>query len=81
MQTLHDRSSDLPVEIPATARSDLTPLALLSSKHWHAWPLLVLDAAEFLTRCRWCDWTSPGGSTPDAALAAFETHECQEQPA
>jgi hypothetical protein len=81
MQTLHDYSADLPVEIPATARSDLTALALLSSKHWHAWPLLVLDAGEFLTRCRWCEWTSPGVSTAGAALAAFEAHECQGQPA
>jgi hypothetical protein len=44
-------------------------------------PLLVLDAGEFLARCRWCDWSGPPASTPGEALVAFASHACQELPA
>jgi hypothetical protein len=44
-------------------------------------PLLVLDAGEFLARCRSCGWRSPRESTPGEALAVFVAHECEEQPA
>jgi hypothetical protein len=44
-------------------------------------PLLVLDAGEFLTRCRRCDWKCPHVSTAGAAWAAFEAHLCKERPA
>jgi hypothetical protein len=43
--------------------------------------LLVLDAEAFLTWCRWCDWKSTRESTLTAALAAFDTHVCEERPA
>jgi hypothetical protein len=56
------------------------PLALTMLERFGTDPLLVLDVGEFLTRCRLCDWTSTRESTPDAALAAFDTHVC-EQPA
>jgi hypothetical protein len=45
------------------------------------WPLLVLDAEAFLTWCRWCGWKSTRESTLAAALAAFDTHICEESPA
>jgi hypothetical protein len=51
------------------------------------WPLLVQSPGEvpgaplFLTRCRWCGWTSPRQATPDAAMAAFAAHACPERPA
>jgi len=44
-------------------------------------PLLVLDAGEFLARCRRCDWSSQGKATPGAALATFAAHACEERPA
>jgi hypothetical protein len=45
------------------------------------WPLLVLDAEAFLTWCRRCGWKSTRESTLAAALAAFDTHTCEEPPA
>jgi hypothetical protein len=79
MHILQDRSAGLPVEIAATARSGPTPLALLASAPSDVWPLLVLDAGAFLTRCRWCDWKSTRESAPAAAMAAFDTHICEER--
>jgi len=57
------------------------PFLVLACDQFVAWPLLVLDAGEFLTRCRWCDWTSPRQPTPGAALAAFDAHICKERSA
>jgi hypothetical protein len=81
MNTLQNRSAEWQVEPPATAGSGPTPLALLASAPSDAWPLLVLDAGTFFTRCRWCDWKSTRVSTPGAALAAFEAHMCRGCPA
>jgi hypothetical protein len=53
-------------------------LTLSASERLDMWPLLVLDAGAFLARCRWCGWASPRQSTLEAALAAFEAHDCQE---
>jgi hypothetical protein len=44
-------------------------------------PLLVLDADEFLARCRRCGWSTKPESTLGAALAAFTAHACEERPA
>jgi hypothetical protein len=54
--------------------------ALVSQVVWEQsseWPLLVLDASEFLAWCRSCAWKSPCVSTPDVALAAFAAHTCE----
>jgi hypothetical protein len=64
-----------PAEVPgATEQRDVWPLLVLD-------PGLIPNAGEFLTRCRWCGWTSPRQATPKAALAAFVAHSCQERPA
>jgi hypothetical protein len=57
-----------PLVAPVSASSDVGPL-------------LVLDAEAFLTWCRWCGWRSTRESALAAALAAFDTHICEEQPA
>ncbi len=81
MHTLQHRSADLLVERTATAGAGPTPLALLASTPSDVPPLLVLDAGEFLARCRRCDWSSQGKATPGAALATFAAHACEERPA
>jgi hypothetical protein len=55
------------------------PTALLA-KASSAWPLLVLDAGEFLACCRGCGWRSPGTATPGEAWAAFDGHVCEGRP-
>jgi hypothetical protein len=40
--------------------------------------LVVLDVGLFTVRCRWCRWASPSRSALDSALAAFQTHRCEE---
>jgi hypothetical protein len=38
--------------------------------------LIVLDAGQFLTRCRCCGWRSCSSDAIGDAQAAFQTHTC-----
>lgn len=86
MQTLELASDGLPTDTLADATPVESDTATAPTTP-RDWPLLVLDpgplpdAGKFLARCRWCGWTSPRQATPDAAMAAFAAHSCQERPA
>jgi hypothetical protein len=60
----------------SAGESSLAALGLRSSKQLGVWPLLVLDAGAFQTRCRWCGWVSSRQRGLEAALTAFEVHAC-----
>jgi hypothetical protein len=44
---------------------------------WGHWgPLIVLDAGQFSTRCRYCGWRSRLCDAVGDAQAGFRTHTC-----
>jgi hypothetical protein len=62
----------------SASESGLVALSLRSSKQLDVWPLLVLGAGAFQTRCRWCGWGSSRQRGLKTALTAFEVHACED---